>query len=257
MLASDKMTVAAFLRDLYATSDDRKSEAAEKANKEVEAAQESKDAAEAALKNELKTLGKKMQGVRTDLSSFTDYKSAAADLKASEAKLTDALDSRNAFSKLINFKTGDLEGLSKALSKFKYAPDFLKDIPVVDVASALTGAGFEAKQDHDEGWSWTHSILVDGGAAVGGVVAGVAIAATIPEDLTGLAAAAATTAEFGGAVIVGVGIDKAVHEHWSEDIHDHGVIGGLAHGSWDVAKGTAKSITDDVTGVAHGIASLF
>ncbi|MEY9935930.1 hypothetical protein [Streptacidiphilus sp. MAP5-3] len=198
-----------------------------------------------------------MQGVRTDLSSFKDYKSAVTDFKASETKLAAALDSRNAFSKLVNFKTGDLDGLSELLSKFKYAPDFLKDIPDLDVAAALTGSGFEAIKDHDEGWSWTHSILVDGGAAVGGVVAGVALVAAAPEELTGAAYVTATSLELAGAVAVGVGIDKAVHEHWSEDIHDHGVVGGLAHGSWNVLKGTGKSMWGDVTGAWHGITGLF
>ncbi|WP_042384480.1 hypothetical protein [Streptacidiphilus melanogenes] len=70
-----------------------------------------------------------------------------------------------------------------------YAPDFLMDTPVVDVAAALVGAGFEAKLDHDEGWSWTHA--------------------------------------------------------------------ALAHGSWDVVKGTGKSIADDAKGLWHGVTSLF
>ncbi|MBF9067540.1 WXG100 family type VII secretion target [Streptacidiphilus fuscans] len=257
MQASDKMTVAAFLRDLYATSDDRKSAAADKANEELEEAERSRDAARAALKTEVASLGKKMEGVRTDLSSFKDYKSAVADFKASETELNAALDSRNAFSKLVNFKTGDLDGLSELLSKFKYAPDFLKDIPVLDVAAALTGSGFEAIKDHDEGWSWTHSILVDGGAAVGGVLAGVGLAAAAPEGLAGAAYVGATSLELAGAVAVGVGIDKAVHEHWSEDVHDHGVVGGLAYGSWNVVKGTGKSMWGDVTGAWHGITSLF
>ncbi|MEY9935929.1 WXG100 family type VII secretion target [Streptacidiphilus sp. MAP5-3] len=52
MQTSDKMTVAAFLRDLYATRDDRKSVAADKANEELAEAKKSRDAAQAALKTE-------------------------------------------------------------------------------------------------------------------------------------------------------------------------------------------------------------
>jgi hypothetical protein len=52
-------------------------------------------------------------------------------------------------------------------------------------------------------------------------------------------------------------VDKAFHEHWSEDIHDHGVIGGVAQGSWNVVKGAGTSIVDDAKGVWHGVTSLF
>lgn len=257
MLNSDKVTVGIFLRDLYASRDDRKSQLAEKAEQEVKDAEAKKAAAKTVLRQEVKDIGVRMQGVRSDLDSFKDYKAAAADLRQSETKLADALDSRNAFSKLVNFKAGDIAGLSEALSKFKYAPDFLKDIPVVDVAAALVAGGFEAKQDHDEGWSWTHAALVDGGIAVGGVVAGCAAVALLPEAVTVAGAVAVGTAAVGTALVVGVGIDKLVHEHWSEDIHDHGVVGGLAHGSWDVVKGTGKSIADDAKGLWHGVTSLF
>ncbi|MFE7155675.1 hypothetical protein [Streptomyces sp. NPDC057636] len=56
-------------------------------------------------------------------------------------------------------------------------PDFLKEIPVLDVAAAGTCGLLEASDDHDKGWSWQHSIAVDGGANVGGLVAGTVITA--------------------------------------------------------------------------------
>jgi hypothetical protein len=111
----------------------------------------------------------------------------------------------------------------------------------------------EAQEDHDKGWSWTHSVLVDGGAALGGLAVGAAIVATLPED----AAAGVLTLAAGGVMFGAYAVDKAFHEHWSEDIHDHGVIGGVAQGSWNVVKGAGTSIVDDAKGVWHGVTSLF
>ncbi|MBK6010847.1 hypothetical protein JHN45_06705, partial [Streptomyces sp. MBT53] len=65
--------------------------------------------------------------------------------------------------------------------------------------------------------------------------------------------------------VVGVGatilatsvLDHAVHEHWSEDIHDHGVVGGVLTGAGHVGTETwddAKRLTKDVW---HGVKSIF
>ena len=254
---ADDFAIGIFLRDLYASRDDRKSALAEAADKKVDAARAAKQDANKALANERAALAEQGKGVSTDLSKYKDYRSAVSDYVKSEQALADIEDSRNAFSKLVNFKTGDIEALSKVLSKFKMAPDFLKDIPVVDVAAALAGAGFEAKEDHDEGWSWAHAALVDGGAAVGGVMAGIAVAAALPEAATAAGATLVAGIAVGSALVIGVGVDKIVHEHWSEDIHDHGVLGGLGYGSWDVTKKTGAAIADDAKGVWHGITSIF
>ena len=254
---ADKFTVGIFLRDLYATRDDYKSAQAEKADKEVEAARESRTQARTALDSEREALAAEGKQPPTDLSSYKDYRASVSELVKSEQSLATIEESRKSFSRVVNFKAGDIEGLSKAISDCKLAPDFLKDVPVVDVAAALVGAGFEAKQDHDEGWSWTHSALVDGGAAVGGVVAGVAVVALLPEEAVGAAAVAVGTAAVTSCLVVGVGVDKLVHEHWSEDIHDHGILGGLGVGSENVAKNTYKGVTEDLKGAWHGITSIF
>jgi uncharacterized protein YukE len=261
---ADKASIGVLLRDLYASDDDRKSAAAEKANEEVSKARKARDAAKSALDADKAALADEGKAVPAELSTYKAYRSAVSEFVKSEQAASAIEDSRNAFSKLINFKAGDIEALSKAIEGFKYAPNFLKDVPVLDVAGALAGAGFEAKQDHDAGWSWTHSVLVDGGIALGGVVAGVgigaAVAASLPEDviaLGGAAEAAQTLMTVGGAFAVGIGIDKAVHEHWSEDIHDHGVVGGITHGSWNALKSTGKTIKEDLNGFWHGIAGVF
>jgi hypothetical protein len=61
------------------------------------------------------------------------------------------------------------------------------------------------------------------------------------------------------AVVIGATgvIDHAFHEHWSEDIHKDGVVGGVLHGSGHVLSQTGddfKRLGKDVWG---GIKSIF
>ena len=257
LAAADKFTLGILLRDIFATRDDYKSAQAEKANKEVDAAKAKRAAARSALASERAALAADGKNLPADLTSYTDYRASVSDVVKSERALAAIEDSRNAFSKVVNFKPGDINGLSEAISKCKLAPDFLKDIPVVDVGAALVGAGFEATQDHAEGWSWTHAALVDGGAALGGVAAGVAVVALLPEEAVGAAAVGVGAAAVTTCLVIGVGVDKLVHEHWSEDIHDHGVLGGLGVGTANVAKNTYNGVKEDLKGAWHGITSIF
>lgn len=76
----------------------------------------------------------------------------------------------------------------------------------------------------------------------------------------------AVVAGVGGLVIIGTTdlLDEAFHEHWSEDIHDHGVVGGILHGSANVASDTWGDVKrlggdakDGAKKVWHGFTSLF
>ncbi|MEU7061909.1 hypothetical protein [Streptomyces sp. NPDC046197] len=150
------------------------------------------------------------------------------------------------YDRYLNYKLADvLRGSELA----EGAPRFLKEIPVIDVAATVAVGGLEAKQDHDEGWSWGHSALVDVGGGLVALGAGVGLAASIPVD--GVVA----TAAVGGAVVVGVGTfaDKLFHEHWSEDWDDHGAVVGTLYGighsgaqAWHAGEGM-------VTGTGHWI----
>ncbi|MEU5438597.1 hypothetical protein AB0G73_35385 [Streptomyces sp. NPDC020719] len=96
-------------------------------------------------------------------------------------------------------------------------------------------------------------MAVDGGANLGGLAVGA--------GLTTLGVAALASAEVtvpvalavgvGGLVVIGATdvIDETFHEHWSEDIHDHGVVGGILHGSANVADrswGDVKRLGSDI-----------
>ena len=78
----------------------------------------------------------------------------------------------------------------------------------------------------------------------------------------GLAAAGAAplvavggAALVGGAVAVGVGdlVYEGFHEHWDEDIQQHGVVVGIADGVGHTFANTGKDIGHMASSVWHGI----
>ncbi len=52
-------------------------------------------------------------------------------------------------------------------------------------------------------------------------------------------------------------LDHTFHEHWSEDVHDHGVVGGVLHGAGNVASETAGDVGRLGKDVWHGVTSIF
>ncbi|MBK3581866.1 hypothetical protein JHN63_50635, partial [Streptomyces sp. MBT65] len=68
-----------------------------------------------------------------------------------------------------------------------------------------------------------------------------------------------------GVALVGVGatilatdvLDHTFHEHWSEDIHDHGVVGGVLTGAGHVATETGDDVVRLGKDIWHGVTSIF
>ncbi|GAA0621925.1 hypothetical protein [Streptomyces crystallinus] len=244
----DKVTIADYLRGLYAYDSERTRVKGHDAADKLDAAKKEADEAKKDLRAERKDWQKQGRTLPKDSPARLAYKDALTKLDSLETDIARAEHGSSAlpYDHALNVKVVDAADalrLGKGLEKL---PDFLKEIPVVDVAAASVCGLLEAKDDHDKGWSWTHSVVVDGGAALGGLAAGAAATAA------GVALAAsaevtvpvAVVAGVGGAVVIGATdlLDEAFHEHWSEDIHDHGVIGGLWHGSGNVLSDTGKDI---------------
>ncbi|WP_327288614.1 WXG100 family type VII secretion target [Streptomyces sp. NBC_01198] len=252
MHKGDKIVVADYLRALWTSkADDERKLGLDAGKKLTEAEKKHEEALKAMREEEAK-----FRTAEADLPK-------AFRLKGEYQRLgtqIDALDAEVAASKngspflpydrVLNYKVAD------ALKGFRFvegAPEFLKEIPVVDVLAVGAIGLVEAKEDHDKGWSWKHSVAVDVGAGVVGLAAGAAAVAAAPEIGIGLGAAA--TAATAGAVFVGVGYftDEAFHEHWSEDIHDHGVVAGIGDGTWNVTKNTGEDMKNLAVGTAKGI----
>ncbi|MBT0567779.1 hypothetical protein [Williamsia sp. CHRR-6] len=119
---------------------------------------------------------------------------------------------------------------------------FLKDIPVIDVAATGVVAELQTVDDHEKGWSESTARRNDWTAGLVGLGAGagvVALAAT--SEVTVPVGVVAATA---GAAVIGTGdvVYQAFHEHWSEDIHDHGEVAGVLHGTGDVFSNTGEDL---------------
>ncbi len=256
----DKITIADYLRGLYAYDAEDARAGGKKAREKLDDAKSEAQAAKKELRAERKAFQKAGRALPKDLPAKGAYADALADVRSLEDDILRADHGSTAlpYDRALNVKLADAADalrLGKGLEKL---PDFLKEVPVLDVAAASACGILEASDDHDKGWSWQHSVAVDGGANLAGLAAGTAITAGLvalaPVDVPVL-----VVAGVGGAVVVGATgvIDHAFHEHWSEDIHDHGVVGGVVHGSGHVLSETGddfKRLGKDVWG---GVKSIF
>ncbi|MEU0074753.1 hypothetical protein ABZ027_35240 [Streptomyces sp. NPDC006332] len=256
----DKVTVADYLRGLYAYDAEDARAGGNDARAKLDDAKAQEQAAKKELRAERKAYQKAGRRLPKDLPAKGAYADAATKVDSLEEALARADHGSTAlpYDRALNVKLADAADALRAGKSLEKLPDFLKEVPVLDVAAAGACGLLEASDDHDKGWSWQKSVTVDGGANVAGLVAGTAITA-------GLVAAApfdvpvAVVAGVGGAVVIGATgiIDHSFHEHWSEDIHDHGVVGGVLTGSGHVLSETGDDFVRLKDDVWHGIKSIF
>ncbi len=176
-----------------------------------------------------------------------EYQGLENDLAAAEA------DDGRTVGKILDYSITDLAKAVPALARATAAlPDFVKfaeDIPVIDIAASAVATGFQVHDDEDKGWSSTEAWLKDGAAGAGGLLAGAGAVALAPEAVPVAAVVAGA-----GLVVVGVGDlgYQAFHEHWSEDIHDHGVVPGVLDGTGHVFANTGKDLAHMGESLGHG-----
>jgi uncharacterized protein YukE len=215
------------------------------AEKLAEAKEDAASTRSAAFKEMIEA--KKVYGNAAKLSPETrgDLADTSKELSTAEGKLADA----PAESALTQLADGDAGGLGAS----GLAAGAVRGIPY---AGALAGAVITTAGDRSEGESWGQSIsdgVVSNGTAL---AAGMGAAAVIG---TGSMVAVAGGVVVGGVVAVGVGdlVHEAFQENWSQDIHDHGVVDGLADGTGHVFANTGKDLYSSGKSIVHGIESLF
>ncbi|WP_406123441.1 WXG100 family type VII secretion target [Streptomyces sp. NBC_00989] len=258
--AGDKITVVDYLRGLYAfDAEDARVDGA-KARTKIDDAKSEAQAAKKELRSERKAFQKAGRSLPKDLPAKGAYADAVARVQSLEEDMAraDYGSTKLPYDRALNVKLADAADALRAGESLDKLPDFLKEVPVLDVAAAGACGLLEASEDHDKGWSWQHSVAVDGGANVAGLVAGTAITAGLVAAAP-IEAPAIVVAGVGGAIVVGATgvIDHAFHEHWSEDIHDHGVVGGVLHGTGHVMTETGHDFVRLKDDVWHGIKSIF
>jgi hypothetical protein len=146
------------------------------------------------------------------------------------------------------------------------------DVPILDAVFLAAGTGMQSTDDNQKGQDWSSAVPEALTANVGGYAAGLLVGAAIVGGavLFGVSAPAILI----GAVAVGVGgliaieagaaITETFHEHWDEDIHKYGVVGGIGAGAWDVVmktdndmldlgKKTASTVTGAISSLWHGV----
>ncbi|GHD68429.1 hypothetical protein GCM10010317_072570 [Streptomyces mirabilis] len=256
----DKITLADMLRTLYAHDAEDARVGGAKARKLIDDAKAEERAAKKELRAERKAFQKAGRALPEDLPAKGAYRDAVADVESLEDDIAraDHGSTKLPYDRALNVKLADAAEALRVGEGVEKLPDFLKEVPVLDIAAAGACGLLEASDDHDKGWSWQHSVAVDEGANFGGLAAGAAVTAGVVAALP-FEAGAVTVAGIGIVAVVGATgiIDHSFHEHWSEDIHNHGVIGGVLHGTGNVLSETGddfKRLGKDVWG---GVKSIF
>ncbi len=251
------VTVGDYVRGLWTIPNEKNSKWSEELPDKVKTASAEMDKAQDSWRtahDAYTAAGKQMPA---DDPAWANQFAANKDLSNLQTKLAAAETGKGELplSKALNVKIADagkmLPGLAKVAPK---GLDFLKDIPVVDVAASAGVAELQARDDIRKGQDSTTARAESYGAAAVGLAAG-----------AGVAAAAATTAPVwavaagAGAVCVGVGdvVYDGLHQHWSEDWHDDGVWGGTMHGLGGTFSDSWSDIKGLGTGIGHGAASLW
>lgn len=251
----DKITLADALRGLYAYDAEDARAGGKKARAQLDDAKAEAQAAKKEMRAERKAYQKAGRGLPKDLPAKGAYGDAVMKVDSLEEAIAraDVGSSKLPYDRVLNVKLADAADALRLGRGLEALPEFLKEVPVLDVAAAAACGLVEAKDDHDKGWSWQHSVTVDVGAAVGGVAVGAAAVAALPVE-----GAVAVAAVGVGAAILGTDVlDHSFHEHWSEDIHDHGVVGGVLTGTGHVATETWDDGKRLVKDVWHGVTSIF
>ncbi|KUN89674.1 hypothetical protein AQJ66_03455 [Streptomyces bungoensis] len=256
----DKVTLADALRCLYAYDAEDARASGDKARGLIDDARREAQTAKKELRAERKAFQKAGRALPKDWPAKSAYRDAVARVDSLESDIARADHGSTSlpYDRALNVKLADAADALRLGKGLDALPDFLKEVPVLDVAAAGACGLLEASEDHDKGWSWQHSVAVDGGANLAGLAAGVAVTA-------GVVAAAPFELTAGAVAVVGVGatiattgiIDHSLHEHWSEDIHDHGVVGGVLHGTGHVLSETGGDFERLGKDVWHGVTSIF
>jgi hypothetical protein len=202
---------------------------------------------------------------------------ALRDWKALDNKLATAMRAPHPVARFLDFSIGKaltavapgLKGLlgddgetAADAAKLSRGTKFLRalaDVPVLDVAAGAVSTVFMARDDISKGESpgrayteaaTSNALAIGAGAGVAyGVGIGLGAIGAGPVVAVGAAAVV------GGAIAVGVGefAYQAMHEDWSQDFHDHGVIVGLGDGIADSGKRTGEAIADGAKSLWHSV----
>jgi hypothetical protein len=118
----------------------------------------------------------------------------------------------------------------------------MAEVPVLGIGAVCVATYLQAKDDHEKGWSWGHAIVADGGPNAVGLVAGTAAEVGLGVALVGAPEGVAAGVAVLGGIAVGYGVGafgiELTHAHWSENIHQDGVVKGIGDSIAEAGKAT-------------------
>lgn len=178
--------------------------------------------------------------------AHAEASNALADVRARTSAAEQGLYT-NSMSSALDTRVSELPKLGAVTGRL---PSFLKASNALGVLGTGVGAYFGTKSDVEKGENVGKAVDVNAVSGLAGLGAG-AVAA-------GALSAAPLTVSVGvgtlGAVVAGDAVKEGLDEHWQEDIHKHGVVGGVATGIGHTAENTAKDVTQLGTGIWNTIA---
>lgn len=254
-------TLSAFVKGLWTIPNAKNDHMAQVAPEKISALRDNLKGARKDLKAAKNAYAAKSLKLPNSNWARTNHLAVANDLKANEAALSKALagDGELPFSKAMTYSLQDVAKLvhpGAAMAELPKGLKFLQDVPVVDVLAAGLIGHIQTVDDVEKGWSPDTARKADYGAQLTGVAAGAGV--VVAAGLAPFEVPAALVVGGAGLVAWGVGDFgyAAVHEHWSEDIHDRGVVSGLVHGTGHVFSETGSAIAHDVTDVGSAIGDV-
>jgi hypothetical protein len=197
-----------------------------------------------------------------------DHKATLRALNEANAELDSVERMNSPLSKLFDIRLSDVSPVLKGAAEGSRGARFLGDIPGVDIVAGAISTGVLSYDDMQKGDDWT-AMPKEGSAQVASIVAGAAAGVAAGAVIVGGAALIGVSAPVivvaGAAVVVGAvvafGVGSAVsnawHEHWDEDIHQYGVVGGIGHGLANVGTNTLNDFGHAKDAIAGGVSHLW
>lgn len=253
---SQALTVGGYVRALYAIPASRTRDILKDGDAQLAAAKEVMRETRPAYRAAKQEYAEKGLKLPKDDPARVEHSKAANELRNLESKIDAAGKGEltNPVSSALDTRVDDLGKLGSGAGRLPKFLQFAKELPVVSIAATAAGAAIDTHADMQKGDSLQHAAGVNAATGVGGLAAGVgagALIAAAPVDVPVIAAVSA-----GAVVAVGAGdmIKEGLNEHWAEDIHRHGLVGGVGTGVKNMVVNTGKDLSGMAAGIWHTVA---
>lgn len=254
------VTMGDYLRGLYTLPGERNHVLKGKLPGEIEDARERMKAARRNMKAERAAYQRKGMKLPKGNESRLAHSQAVKDLKGLETDLSAAEAGKGELplTRALNAHLGDVAKEIAGIDLARTMPkelEFLKDVPIIDVTASGVAAELQSRDDIDKGWSPAQARAADYGSAGIGLAAGAGAGAVAGA----LSVSTGGAALIGGVAAVGVGdfVYQGFHEHWSEDMAQHGALGGVATGVEHMGEHTGEDVENMAVGAWHGAQHLW